>query len=154
MKSISIMLAMAGVVFAPLQQPPKFIDPTGTYLLKGETKKNKIVGHSGEIRIKLLDTQTVAMTFFICKGFPNYETGSFIDTLSYTDNKVMYKPPADSGCTIAFWFDDLSAETQQYFTNPRSACGFGPGVMKSTVFEKRSSEIPIIQDLSVRSGLQ
>ena len=59
-----------------------FIDPTGTYLLKGEVKKNKIVGHSGEFRVRLLNANTVAMCLYLNKGEPGYESGFFTrDTL-------------------------------------------------------------------------
>src|SRR5450755_2368449 len=85
--------------------PDTFIDPTGTYILKGATTKNKVVGHSGEIRIKLLGKDRVAMCFYINKGSPGYESGSFLDTLSYNDdNEAVYTPAADPGCAFLFYF--------------------------------------------------
>lgn len=151
MKHLLLILIIGGYSFIPTVSSPKFIDPTGTYILKGETRKNRIVSHSGEIRIKLLDSQTVAMSFFICKGYPGYEKGSFVDTLAYENNRVLYHPAQDGGCTVSFWFDGESASTEQYFTDPTSPCGFAKGVMIAASFEKKSSETPVIQDLSARN---
>jgi hypothetical protein len=151
MKIFPLILVAAFTAVSFLPAPSSaFIDPTGTYVLKGETKKNHIISHSGEIRIKLLDEHTVAMSFFVCKGYPNYETGSFIDTLRYENNRALYRPAGDGGCAIAFWFDELAASTEQYFTDPTSGCGFAKGVMISASFGKRSSQVPVIQDLSAR----
>ncbi len=126
---------------------PEFIDPTGTYILKGKVVKHEIVGHSGEIRVKLLNARSIAMCFYINSGYPDYISGSFIDTLPYRDNQVRYQP-AHSGCIIQFCFDHKMAEIQQLLTDPRSGCGFSPGVMISAFFRKSSSERPVIQDLS------
>jgi hypothetical protein len=133
--------------------PNIFIDPTGTYILKGATSKNKVVGHSGEIRIKLLGKDRVAMSFYINKGYPGYESGSFLDTLLYNDdNEAVYTPAKDPGCAFLFYFSANSAETLQVLSNPESGCGFGKGVMASARFEKYSGEAPIIQDLSARGA--
>jgi hypothetical protein len=34
--------------------------------------------------------------------------------------------------------------------DPRSGCGLAPGVMEAATFQKVSSEVPVIQDLSAR----
>jgi hypothetical protein len=127
----------------------EFINPTGTYILKGAIDKNRIMGHSGELRAKLLDSDKVAMSFYINKGYPGYESGSFLDTLAYVDNLARYIPTGDSGCTIIFSFTRWMVEIRQTFNDPQSACGFGDGVMVSAFFKKSSDERPIIQDLSV-----
>jgi hypothetical protein len=129
---------------------PEFIDPTGTYLLKGEIKNSKIIGHYGELRVRLLDTITVALCFYVNKGSPGYESGSLMDTLQYVDNRVVYKPSNDSSCVIYFAFLSKSVEISKALTDPHSGCGFSPGVMIPAVLEKTSSDAPIIQDLSER----
>jgi hypothetical protein len=49
---------------------PDFVNPTGTYILKGEVKNSKIIGHYGELRVCLLDSSTIALCFFVNKGYP------------------------------------------------------------------------------------
>jgi hypothetical protein len=140
-----------GFIAPAVSGAPTFIDPTGTYILKGATEKNKVVGHSGEIRVKLLGQDRVAMCFYINSGYPGYKSGSFLDTLLYNDeNEAVYTPPADPGCAFLFYFRATSAETIQVYSDPGSGCGFGKGVMISALFPKYSGETPIIQDMSAR----
>jgi hypothetical protein len=127
---------------------PAFIDPTGTYILKGEVKNSKIISHYGEIRVRLLDSNTVALCFYINKGYPGYESGSLVDTLRYEENRATYHPANDSSCAIYFAFDWRSAAISKELSDPHSGCGFRPDVMVPAVFDKTSSEIPVIQDLS------
>ncbi|HTR31197.1 MAG TPA: hypothetical protein VMH27_18125 [Puia sp.] len=132
---------------------PDFINPTGTYLLKGEVKNSKIIGHYGELRVRLMDTNRVALSYYVNKGYPGYESGSFIDTLYYEDNRAIYKPINDSSCAIYFVFQDRSVEISQEVADLHSGCGFGPGVMIPAILEKTSSEIPVIQDMSPHGRL-
>ena len=149
MKGLVIILAIIiGRLFIPAGLKEEFIDPTGTYILKGTVVKNRITGHSGEMRVKLLDRSKVALCFFISKGYPGYESGSFIDTLLYRDNQALYTPAADSDCTIIFCFSHKVAEIRQIYIDPQCSCGFGRDIMISTFFEKSSGDKPIIQDLS------
>jgi hypothetical protein len=129
-----------------------FIDPTGTYLLKGEVKNGMIVGHSGELRVRLLDAGRVAMCLYVNKGYPGYESGFLLDTLSYADNRFIYTPATDSSCSIYFAFDPRAVEVYQLLSDPRAGCAFGPGVLIAAVFDKTSAEIPVIQDLSKRGS--
>jgi hypothetical protein len=130
-----------------------FIDPTGTYILKGNVEKNKIVSHSGEMRVKLLDHGKLAMCFYINKGYPGYEFISFVDTLLYDDDHfARYKPSPDADCTILFLFNNKNAEIQQVYTDPKSGCGFGKDILISTIFKKFSNERPVIQDLSAHGS--
>src|SRR3982074_1538712 len=123
MKSLLLLfLFMSGQLTDPGRRtgrtPADFVDPTGTYILKGQTEKNKIIGHSGEIRVKLLGKDRVAICFYINKGFPGYESGSFVDTLTYTeDNEAVYTPLADQSCSFLFYFKPYSAETMQVYDN-------------------------------------
>jgi hypothetical protein len=135
-----------------LTNGPAFIDPTGTYLEKGEVKNSKIVGHYGELRVRLLDTGTIALCFYVNKGYPNYEWGSFMDTLQYEDNRAIYAPANDSSCKVYFSFQLRSAEVSELLTDPHSGCGFRPDVMIPAVLEKTSSDIPMIQDLSLHGS--
>jgi hypothetical protein len=132
--------------------PADFVDPTGTYILKGSVAKNRVVGHSGEIRVKLIDSGRVALSFYINRGYPDYEAGSFTDTLRYTENQAWWTPSADPDYTVVFSFKPRAAETTQLFNGNEPRSDFGDGVMVSAVFLKYSSESPIIQDLSARGS--
>jgi hypothetical protein len=131
-----------------------FIDPTGTYTLTGSVKKNHVVGHSGELRVELLDSGRVAISFYINKGYPNYESGSLIDTLDYDGDVARYKPSCDSTCTIIFRFYPKTVELMGLYSNPHSSCGFATGVMTAAVFAKTSWDKPVIQDLSAHGNVR
>jgi hypothetical protein len=149
MRSLSILSALffSSLFFSgkPVQN---FIDPTGTYVLMGTVKKNRITGHSGEIRVQLLDNQRIALCFYINKGYPGYESGSFIDTLAYVDSSSRYTPTADTSCAILFYFHHKAVEIMEVYSDPFSGCGFPNGVLISAVFDKASANRPVIQDLS------
>jgi hypothetical protein len=147
----SLFLLLLYFVHPPFQkEEPSFIDPTGTYILRGDIKKNNIVGHYGEMRVKLLDSRTAAFCFYINNGYPNFASGAALDTLIYDDNRLQFRPAKDSGCFLVLTFSIKSVEIMEVYGNPRSGCGFAPGVMDAATFRKISSEIPVIQDLSGR----
>lgn len=131
---------------------PVFIDPTGTYILKGEVKNSKIISHYGELRVRLLDTSRVALCLYINEGYPGYASAALTDTLHYEDNRAIYTPRGDS-CSIYFVFDIRTVEIRELLTDPHSGCGFHPGVLIPAVFDKTSSDVPVIQDLSERGGI-
>jgi len=133
--------------FFPADHNQTFVNPTGTYTLKGEVRDNKVVSHSGEIRVKLLHPQLVTLCFFIDKGYPGYESGAFLDTLRYDDNAAVYMS-RDSNCILRFFFKSNGVELIHIFTQNASDCGFAPGVLTGAFFRKTSSGIPVIQDLS------
>lgn len=126
----------------------EFIDPTGTYILRGTLHKNKITGHFGELRVKLIDPRTVAVCFYISNGYPNYQSGAILDTLPYINNQIEYRPDADKACQVFFVFTKTAAEIQQAYKMPHAGCGFADGVLVSTFLEKNSDEVPVIQSLS------
>ncbi|PWT73439.1 MAG: hypothetical protein C5B59_13345 [Bacteroidetes bacterium] len=128
----------------------EFIDPTGTYILKGVVQKNRIIGHSGELRVKLLLQDRIAISFYISSGYPNFASVSFVDTLSYEENSARYFPTGHSGCSLVFCFNYHDVELQQTYTDPVAGCGFANGAVISTSFKKKSAEQPLIQDLSCR----
>ncbi|HEV3326920.1 MAG TPA: hypothetical protein VG052_15000, partial [Puia sp.] len=95
---------------------------------------------------------TVAICLYLSKGYPGYESGAFTDTLHYGDNTVVYTPAGDSSCSIYFAFDVRTVEMFESLTDPHSGCGFLPGVLVPSIFEKTSSDIPVIQDFSPRGS--
>lgn len=124
-----------------------FIDPTGTYILKGDVRDNKVISHSGEIRVKLLKPELLTICFFIDKGYPGYESGTFLDTLQYLDNEAVYTS-GDSACMLRFQFKFNGVELIHIFSLNAGDCGFAPGVLTGAFFKKASSGVPVIQDLS------
>lgn len=125
-----------------------FINPTGTYILKGVVEKNLIITHNGEIRVKLLQNNILALCFYINKGYPGFESASFIDTLTYDDNRAKYIPSNDTSCTFSFLFTGESVELTLIYTDPQCTCGFTKGVIAPAIFMKSSGDNPLIQDFS------
>jgi hypothetical protein len=141
-------------LFSPGDPLPDFINPTGTYILMGTVEKNRLTGHSGEIRVQLLDSHRLALCFYINKGYPGYESGSFMDTLAYDGSSARYSFGKDSSCTILFYFHRRAVEIIELYADPYSGCGFAKGVLVSAVFEKTSADRPVIQDLSAHGITQ
>ena len=85
------------------------IDPTGTYEYVGKTAKinGTVFGpYVGAIQVSTVSTKEIVMTFFICKGAPSYNSGSFVDTLQFVNNRAIFTDPeTDSTCKITFSFD-------------------------------------------------
>jgi hypothetical protein len=137
----------------PSAEALTFINPTGTYTLKGGVKKNNITGHFGELRVRLLDSQTVAFCFYLNSGYPDYAAAAILDTLRYEDNSIHYRPGRDSTCFLILTFSARSVEMMKVYSDPATGCGFAPGIIVPATLQKTSSEIPVIQDLSTRERL-
>ena len=127
-----------------------FINPTGTYKL--EYPKNKPAGtkfsYTGEIQIKLLTDSKIAMIFWVCKGPPSYNSGSFSDTLEYQDNKAIYTDPeSDSTCRITFTVSGKRLSVAEQTDDINSGCGFGHAVVADgLIFKKISSKVPEMKE--------
>jgi hypothetical protein len=145
---VKCLIFIPAFLFMPFNRNLEFINPTGTYILKGLVEKNLITGHNGEIRVKLLQNNTLALCFYMNNGYPSFQSGAFKDTLAYDDNQAKYIPANDSSCTITFLFNGTSVQLALIYTNPHCTCGFAQGVIRPAVFEKSSGDNPIIQDLS------
>lgn len=125
-----------------------FINPTGTYLLKGEKYRHEIKGNYGEIRVKLIGDSIVAVAMYSNNGYPEYTSASFTDTMVYNDNKAIYHSKADPSCQMIFAFDTDGLSIKQVYTDPASTCGFEKGVMPLGFVSKYSSDTPVIQLIS------
>jgi hypothetical protein len=151
MRRLFILPLMVLSGFVP-GKTPSFLNPTGTYILKGTVKNNRVTGHSGELRVRLLDDHTVALCFYINSGYPGYRSGSLIDTLSYDENTVIYQPAQDSACEIHFYFGLRKVKITKVMSDPRSECGFAPEVLIPVTIPMVSSEVPVIQNLAGRGA--
>jgi hypothetical protein len=133
--------------FAQIDKTTRFINPTGSYVLdsKTTTKDGEIYGPFGEIDIKLLDSSRIAISFFVCKGAPNYNMGTFIDTLIYRNNVALRTTPEDdTTCRIKFTFTRKVIIAEQTQANLNFGCGFGHAVFADGSYKKISGKIPII----------
>ncbi|HJS53478.1 MAG TPA: hypothetical protein VJ765_03010 [Chitinophagaceae bacterium] len=127
-----------------------FINPTGSYKLNSKTtvKNGDTYGYFGDIDTKMLDSSRIGMSFFVCKGAPSYNLGTFIDTLKYENNLAIHRTPEDdTSCRITFTFTKKGITVIQYQADLNSGCAFGHGVFASGFYKKTSSKIPIISDI-------
>lgn len=150
MKKSTLSLLFYCAMHLSYSQPIRdgIIDPTGTYVLKGEKYKGEIKGNHGEVRIKLLRDSLVAITMYSNKGYPDYTSASFTDTMEYANNRAIYFSKTDASCQMVFAFDSNGLEIKQVYTDPASTCGFEKGTIPLGYIEKYSSAVPIIQRLS------
>ena len=68
----------------------EYIDPTGIYKYGQIEKNEKNQKYFGEIQVLALSKDKIIVSLFLCKGYPSYNSGSFIDTLEYKENKTIY----------------------------------------------------------------
>lgn len=118
-------------------------NPTGTYKFKGKTKKRngETYGYYGKIQVKQINERQIVMNFFICKGAPSYNSGSFIDTLNYGSNKAVYQTKEfDPSCKITFDFSKKGVEVVQESEDYNFGCGFGHAVFADGFFKKISKD--------------
>ncbi|MEO7988041.1 MAG: hypothetical protein ABI663_00785 [Chryseolinea sp.] len=125
----------------------EYLDPTGTYILDQKTKKvgEEIYGYFGEIQVVKLKEDKILMNFSICKGAPSYNSGSFLDTLSYQNNRALFTDPStDSSCVITFDFTVKGITVKEDTDDYNFGCGFGHAVIADGFFKKTSSKKPEI----------
>lgn len=114
-------------------------NPTGTYVYQGKTtiKNGDTYGYFGTIQIKKLTDRKIVMTFYICKGAPSYNSGSFVDTLDYKNNQAIHTYP---DCVTTFSFSKAGI-----YVKETNSC-WGAGVVAHGYFKKKSSKQPILTD--------
>jgi hypothetical protein len=127
----------------------KAIDPTGTYILDNKPIiiEKETYGYAGLIQVKTLTGNKILMTFSINKGAPGYNSGSFIDTLIYLNNKAVYTiPEVDKSCQVSFTFTENGVTVKEKTADYNSGCGFGHAVVADGFFKKVSSVKPILRN--------
>lgn len=128
-----------------VKQAKEYLNPTGTYKLDSKTRKTKddIYGYFGQIQVKRLTKDQIIMTFVVNKGAPSYNSGSFVDTLVYKNNRSIYKTPDfDPSCKIVFDFTKNGINVVEKTDDYNNGCGFGHAVVANGYFKKMTSEIP------------
>jgi hypothetical protein len=123
------------------------INPTGVYEYSGKTytKKGDTYGYFGTIKVLQLDANKVLVNFYVCKGAPSYNSGSFIDTLTYTNNQAVYRGDTtmvELECKLNFKFTPKGIYAELFSDYPNTACGFGHAVDAQGFYKKRKREIP------------
>ncbi len=143
-----IFLPLSFIILLKSYAAQKFyINPTGTYKLVGKTikKDGDIYGYFGQIQVKTISNDKIIMTFEINKGAPSYNSGSFVDTLTYKNNIAIYtNPNADSTCRISFSFDKKGVKVIEETADYNSGCGFGHAVVASGFYNRISKKTPIL----------
>jgi hypothetical protein len=125
----------------------EYIDPTGIYKYGQIEKNEKNQKYFGEIQVLALSKDKIIVSLFLCKGYPSYNSGSFIDTLEYKENKTIYfYPKTNPTCKIYFNFTKKNLIIKQDSIN--DDCGFGNGVYADCLMKKTSSLRPKIVDLA------
>ena len=118
-----------------------FINPRGTFENLGKTvvKNDDTYGYFGTIQVKTLSKNKIVMTFYIYKGAKSYNSGSFIDTLDYSNNIADHK---DEDCITTFTFTTKGINVKETSNN---SC-WGQGVYAHGHFRRKSSKQPVLVD--------
>lgn len=155
-KWLFLIASLSLVVFKGLAQDHterlSFVNPTGTYVLKGKKSGDDIKGQFAEIRVKLLDHHTVALSTYFNRGYPNYSAEAFMDTLSYSYNSCTFVHERDSYCKIIFQFSNSEVELLYVFPDNGHDCIFRPGAIVTGKIEKLYGTVPIIAALNRETG--
>ncbi len=125
-----------------------YINPKGSYKYQGEItiKNGDTYGYFGNINIQQLTKNKIAVSFFICKGAPSYNSGSFVDTFMYANNYFEYLGVNDSSCLISFKVTKLGITVNENTSDFNFGCDFGHGVVANGFFEKTSNRTPEIKN--------
>lgn len=116
-----------------------FINPSGYYSLDKKTtiKNGETYGYFGTMKVKLVDSNRIFADFYICKGAPGYNSGSFSDTLLYKNNIAIYTTAADNSCIITFNFNATGGvDVDEKTKDSAAGCGFGKGVLTNGFYTK------------------
>ena len=131
------------------QTAKQYINPTGTYSLvsKAKTQHGEIYGPTGDIQVKALSKNKLAMVLGINMGAPAYNSGTLIDTLTYSDNTCFYKGDNDDpSCRITFAFTSTGIKVSQKQADLNYGCGFGHGVFADGFYKKESGKVPVLKN--------
>ena len=130
------------------QESNQFINPTGTYIFNKKVDRSNIVTkeYFGDAQVLLLDSNRVIVNFYVNKGAPSFNSGTFYDTLTYTNHTARYIFEADSSCQVVLNFDVEGAQITQEAEDINYGCGFGQGVVVNAYYHKTTTDKPIFID--------
>lgn len=136
MKSFSLFL-ISFLFFSGLAKA-QTTSPNGYYSLDSKTtlKNGDTYGYFGTIKVKQVDSNRIFMEFYVCKGAPSYNSGSFDDTLHFEKGIAVYTTPVDNSCIITFNFNTAGGVTvEEKAKDLNAACGFGHAVVASGFYK-------------------
>jgi hypothetical protein len=128
-------------------------NPTGTYRL-GHYSTKRTGKYFGEIQIKQLDGQKIAISFYVNKGAPSYNSGSFVDTLNCNGDLAIYATQHDPSCKITFKFAKPGVQVTEQADDFNSGCGFGYAVVANGFFKRVSTQVPVMKDIGTGEKLK
>ena len=150
---LKITLGICLCVVNSMGQKTKLVnDPTGTYKLgsKSQIKDGLQYGYHGEIKVKKLATNKIAISFYICKGAPSSNSGSFVDTLLYENNTAIYRDKYGDtikNCTLILMFTKSHISLTETANYERGTCWGNGVVADGWTYRKVSGKIPVIKNL-------
>lgn len=115
------------------------INPAGYYSLDSKTtvQNGDTYGYFGSIKVKQIDSNRIFMEFYVCKGAPSYNSGSFDDTLLYKNGIAVRTTTDDASCVITFNFNSAGGVTVEEKTKDfNHGCAFGSAVVASGFYRK------------------
>ena len=114
------------------------INLTGTYALGNYNKKSNKEAYEyfGKIKITQIDINKIVVDFMINKGYPSYNSCSFVGTLFFNENKTIYKTEIDTSCKITFEFLKQGIKVFEETDDYNFSCGFGNGIIVDGFFKK------------------
>ncbi len=114
-------------------------NPSGYYSLDSKTtvQNGDTYGYTGNIKVKQIDSNRIYMEFYVCKGAPGYNSGSFEDTLLYKNGIAVRTTTDDNSCIITFNFNTAGGITVEEKTKDFNAgCGFGSAVVANGFYKR------------------
>ena len=124
------------------------INPTGIYTLNKANENGETYVYFGYVRAKLIANSRVVINFFICKGYPSYNSGGFNDTLDYKNNIAVYTTPKyDSSCKIFVKFSSKGVRIDEQTNDFNNGCEFGHGVVANSFLKLISKRTPTDEEL-------
>ncbi len=152
-----LFIFLSVVAFALLTHSAKgqtntFVNPNGVYKYGGKTykKDGEIYGYFGTIKVFLLDSNKVLVSFYVCKGAPSYNSGSFVETLNYSNNQAVYRGDttmAELTCRLTFHFTPKGIAAELFSGNPNWACGFGHAVDAQGFYKRVKGKLPTKEEI-------
>jgi hypothetical protein len=123
--------------------PPGDLDPTGTYILKGQKVRQEITGINGEVKVKKLRGNLVVVSATFNSGSPDFETIQITDTINYAMNKAIVA--SGKACQLVFRFQKNGVNISNVYTGSPSPCGFSDGSSPLGFVSKFSDDVPLIK---------
>ena len=133
-------------------QTNNFVNPSGLFEYDGKTlkKDGEIYGYFGTIKVLQLDSNKILVSFYVCKGAPSYNSGSFIDTLEFSNNQAIYRGDTTAPeltCKLTFHFTPKGINAEVFSENPNWACGFGHAVDAQGFYKRVKRKFPTKEEI-------